>query len=550
LTALCAALPANSASAPQLHPWAVYELTLTAQKELSDAYRQSLPDVPGGINHSSAYAQVTFTGVGGAAQGRRCVVPAFWDGGRTWKARFAPPAAGRWTYATQAADSSLGATSGTLECTNWTEPEKQDNPLRRGFLRVASAGPRAGRYFTYADGTPLLWLGDTWWDWAKPGIKFESFKTLVDDRAAKGFTVGQLRFSSGAMLTGAATQINLEEIRRVERMIAYANSRGITVWIQAWWGGEALGKLGPEPVRRWWRYTVQRLAAYHVVWVLAGEYNMDNYGGLGLRFWEDLAATIRREDPFGHMVSAHPTPPSWERGMAAPQWSTADVPSLQPLFDFNQSQVGHGRWANEMIPSVVSAAYAHAPAKPIVVTEPWYEFVEGSAPAEDIRYGAWAAILSGAAGHSYGGGNVWWANVPEAPHRDQTWPHEPNFEKNTLDYPGARSLAVLARFLRGLDWWRLEPHPELISGAPSRLCAAVPGQEYLVYLRWGGLARVDLRPSTEKDRFEVTWVNPATGAQKKAEALPGGAVRAIFAPGGYPGKLEYQDWVLWLKRRP
>src|SRR5262245_58814623 len=37
-------------------------------------------------------------------RGERLVVPGFWDGGRTWLVRFAPPDAGRWTYETACSD--------------------------------------------------------------------------------------------------------------------------------------------------------------------------------------------------------------------------------------------------------------------------------------------------------------------------------------------------------------------------------------------------------------------------------------------------------------
>jgi Protein of unknown function (DUF4038) len=68
-----------------------------------------------------------------------------------------------------------------------------------------------------------------------------------------------------------------------------------------------------------------------------------------------------------------------------------------------------------MIPIVVSEDYNRKPSKPIVVTESWYEFTEGNPSGMDIRFAAWSAILSGAAGHTYGGGHVWLASVPESP---------------------------------------------------------------------------------------------------------------------------------------
>ena len=68
-----------------------------------------------------------------------------------------------------------------------------------------------------------------------------------------------------------------------------------------------------------------------------------------------------------------------------------------------------------MIPSIISEDYNLKPSKPVVVTEPWYEFIEGNPTGKDIRFAAWSAILSGAAGHTYGGGHVWLASVPESP---------------------------------------------------------------------------------------------------------------------------------------
>ena len=55
-------------------------------------------------------------------------------------------------------------------------------------------------------------------------------------------------------------------------------------------------------------------------------------------------------------------------------------------------------------------------------------------------------------------------------------------------------MGFLARFLGTIPWWTLEPHPELVSEYPAPFCAAVPGRLYVVYLRYGGAFKVDLRP--------------------------------------------------------
>ena len=156
--------------------------------------------------------------------------------------------------------------------------------------------------------------------------------------------------------------------------------------------------------------------------------------------------------------------------------------------------------------------------------------------------------MSGAAGHTYGGGHVWLAHVPESPAGGGPWPLEKGFDKNTLDYAGARSMSYFARFFKSIEWWKLAPHPELLAEYPDKYCIAVPGDEYVVYLRWGGNVKVDLRPSSENDTFEYTWFDPGTGKSLPVKTVKGGDMRDFRSPGGYPAQLEFKDWVLRLKK--
>ena len=541
------ALAAGTAAFGQatVRQWDVFEIDMTAATELANPYLEGLPD------QGAPYCRVTFSGQQGEAKGKSYSVVAFWDGGRKWTVRFAPPTAGEWSYEAMSRDPGLNGKTGSIRCRSSTKAEKAENPIRRGFIRVASSGERAGRYFVYEDGTPFLWVGDTWWDWTKKGIHLSTFQKLVDDRAKKGFTVGQLFFAGNrGLLKNNHDSPELDQIHRVEEMIRYANSRGITVWIHAWWSVERMdARVGAERIRRWWRYVIHRLSAFNVIWVVAGEYNMHNYGGLGLQFWKDLGAMIDQEDPYDRIIGAHPTPPGWRGGADAPQWSTGKVLQSEPWLDYNQSQVGHGKWRNEMIPLAVAADYARRPPKPVVVTEPWYEFVEGNPSAMDVRFGAWSAMLSGAAGHTYGGGHIWWAHVPEAPAGVGSWPLESGFERDTLDYEGARSMGFLARIFQGLHWWKLEPHPELVSEYPAKFCAAVPGEEYVVYLRWGGALKLDLKPSRGEDLFEYNWIDLAEEVEHPVGTVAGGGLREFHTPEDYPKYPHYKDWVLYVRRQ-
>jgi len=528
-----------------LKTWDIYEIKMKGSASFENPYVECLKE------GQKAFVSAKFTGISGDASHKTIVVPGFWDGGDTWKIRFTPPCSGSWQYATLSKDKGLNKRKGEIRVSDWSEDEKKINPVRRGFIKVNKAEPRPGRYFTYSDGTPCLWIADTWWDWTNRNITFESFKNLVDTRSAQGFNIGQLFFAGNgwgeesSLLDTSFQHPDIEQIQKVEKMIAYANSKGITIWIHAWWSRTNINTgIGGETMRRWWRYVIHRLHAYNVIWVLAGEYNMNNYGGFPLEFWENLGKLVKSEDPYDRIVGVHPTPPMWEGGAEAPQWSTATAIHEQPWLDYNQSQCGHARWCNELIPQIIKVAYNCQPAKPIVVTEPWYEFIEGNPTAMDIRFGAWSAILSGAAGHTYGGGHIWRAHLPEKPEEAGAWPMDTSFEVNTLYYPGAVSIEFMAKYLRGLEWWNLSPHPELVMDNPSPYCMADPGREYLIYLRYGGSARLDLTGIPDTVRFSYQWTDLVNSQVSKEGFFMGGKIIEIKCPEDYPGIIDFKDWVL------
>lgn len=531
------------------HPWEVRTIELAAEEHYDNPYGL----VPG--LEGSHLVTLRLTGIAGKAKGQRIELAGSWNGGSEWVVNVAAPSPGTWTYRTRSADAGLDGREGRIEVTARAPEALEANPVQRGFIRVREAGPGAGHFFEYSDGHPFLWVGDTWWNWTKRSIDFDSFKRLVDDRAAKGFTIGQMFVPGNGWSQEASclnedyTRLDPAHVQRVENMIRYANSKGITVWIHGWWSRPDLSEqVGEDKLRRWCRFLVHRFAAYNVIWVIGGEYNMHDNGGFDLSVWDRLGAMIDAEDPYERIVSAHNTPPFWKGGADAPQWSTASVFHDAPWLDYNQSQTGHGRYANEMIPRVVAEAYAKTPAKPIVVTEPWYEFIEGNPSGLDLRLAIWGSFLSGAAGHTYGGGNVWRGRTPESPGAGGVWPFEPDVSKDTLDYEGARSMAVFSEFARQMDFPAMKPHPELVSDYPQPLCLANPGDEYIVYLRYGGYMKLDLRQWDGRE-FVHYWVNPETGETGGGDSVQGGGWIDFMSPWPYPSKTEFRDWVLYVKRK-
>ena len=122
--------------------WRVVEFSLKSAVEYGNPY-------------ADAEVTVRFEGPGG----ERIQRPAFWDGDRTWRARFAPTVPGTWRWTTVGSnphDAGLHCQSGELTAV----AVDTDVPLHRhGFLRVSANG----RHFVHADGTPFFWFGDTHW---------------------------------------------------------------------------------------------------------------------------------------------------------------------------------------------------------------------------------------------------------------------------------------------------------------------------------------------------------------------------------------------------
>src|SRR5438128_326056 len=115
------------------------EIPLTSSK----SYTNSYTDVD---------VSATLSGPGGVTM----TMPGLWDGGNTWRIRFAPPSAGTWTYTTTSTDptnAGLHNQTGTINATSYTG---NLNIYKHGFLKRGATN----RYLEHADGTPFFWLGD------------------------------------------------------------------------------------------------------------------------------------------------------------------------------------------------------------------------------------------------------------------------------------------------------------------------------------------------------------------------------------------------------
>ncbi len=170
---------AQIAAAADAHVWERQELAFTAGKNYSNPYT----DVDVWVDLSGPGFQKRVYG--------------FWDGGSTFRVRLAATAPGRWTWrsGSEPADPGLAGKTGSFQAVDWSEEQKQANPLRRGFIRATPNG----HALEYPDGTPYFVIGDTWYPAGTSRFRWNDdererpigpeagFKDFVKFRQAEGY---------------------------------------------------------------------------------------------------------------------------------------------------------------------------------------------------------------------------------------------------------------------------------------------------------------------------------------------------------------------------
>jgi hypothetical protein len=525
----CAAQPAKS-----VERFDVFELALKSQGRFSNPYVE-------------LQAEATLTPPDGGAAKTALL---FWDGDDVWKLRFSPDMPGQWHWTIKSMDAGLNGAKGSFRCVDST---------RGGSIRPMKDFPL---HFERQNGKPFWFLGDTAWALflANAGEKYDRAAALdyVDARATQGFNVLHVSFLSEAGWGNeggepfddlSAEKLNIRYWQEVDQRLTHVHRRGLVCGLALAWGDKRkqepfAWRMFPsvEARKRYARFIAARYSAYDTYFLVAGEWHAEirtrpSTAEAVKQEFIEIGNTLHDADPHYRMIGIHPmTSHGSVREFVGTRWMA--------FGDYQQNyQDLHGRMLE-----------SRAAKLPVVNSEYGYFLRDQSGdgiPDKDnstslaaMRHATWDIVMAGGYavtgfGTTYFGGN-----------RDPG-PFDLNAAKNDV---WEEQFGQVKSIFSGLQWWKLEPHDELLScdtprgsegkefnhtvpPASTYWCLAESGKKYLAYFR--GLDKpLTLRLQPDTSEWMAIRIDPRTGERTEVEGTVGSQFE--FHP---PDK---QDWLILL----
>jgi hypothetical protein len=518
--------------------------------------------------------QVTFTNSNNKTQ---ITMDGYWDGGNSWKVRFAPPKSGTWNWKSSSSDSGLNNKTGTINVTSPAPSDKNNNPNLCGHLEISSDSRR----LEYADGTPFFWIGDTNWaiNTARCGVKNRNFYTYVNNREKKKFNLIQIQFFSRQHYNeggypfpdnrgenpgnGDWHPINPSYFQYMDTRMDYLFEKGFVIAGHPSWLSET--RITLTWAKRIMRYLMARYGAYNTVWSLTGEYQFSRNHSNSLNpplEWNQFGNFVQTINKYGHPITIHPTygAPGYISGKIFKDYSSSG--------EFHNSSWLGINWIQtyayvEDVSESVYVDYQKTPVKPVIMSEPGYEFYPSSSYDRQVynnidgklsRLQAWSAILCGAAGHTYGAWGVWQFYDPNHPQTGYSGRNAALWSTR-LDAEGASDMQHLKAFFLSpdFDWTALVPNrnwlrvngnkpswPSRNDFSPPHL-AAEYGKTYVVYVPSGNSRKTISITNLNSKPYQAKWFNPRNGQYTPVKNEPNEVNQWTL-----PALPSNNDWVLLL----
>lgn len=458
--------------------------------------------------------------------------PAFWDGGNSWKIRFAPPNADtiwQWkSYASNHEDKGLHGKSGSCVSVPYTG----ENPLLANGLLKMSEGYRN---VVHHSGKSFFVVADTPW-----GIPFRATKEQVEhyakDRQKKGFNTALMMTLQPDMKAkgpnarntdqgfkrafqdlseGHINQMNPDYFQYYDSLVQILLDREIVPVHQpvfhgfGWKGKQVLGtKINPQEYVRYVKYLLARYGSYPAFWLIAADHDANDPGvkesGEMLQQWDgyqqptglhynpcdDYVASWAKNDPDKHCMHYNKT-------HQAEKW-----------LDFQWAQTGHG---GEHLYHKVERMYQNLPIKAVANGESTYEGMNAGQNGLGWWQGeeAWMQLMHGGTmGVVYGAASLWQWKVTSDEEGWEAWTDQPLSWKGALELEGSEFVGLVGKILHGLDMTDIQKRWELANGKPL---LAKEGELYVSYLNEGGEIKIPNVPNT----LNYRWVDPKTGSMKQ-----------------------------------
>lgn len=500
----------HSGSPVSVQQWASYEIHIQSDKKYDNPYTD--------IDVWAWFVN---------EKGDSLIRPAFWDGDRVWKIRFAPPDTGNkwsWRTYTSSHDEALTA-SGELLSVPYTGNNKL---VKHGLLRM-SAGKRN---VVFADGTSMLLVGDT--PWSLPyRATADQVKIYAEDRQKKGFNTALLiavqpdqkaegpqtrnteeGFARGFydIAEGHLNKLNPSYFQTLDSLLSILHDHEILPVFAplahgyGWKGKNSLGPtaLGDE-YARFVKYLLARYGSRPVCWLLSLDGHSDAPGVV------PAGQMLEEWDAYKQPTGLHYNP--CDDFLAS--WATS-ADSLHCFhynrkhqdaawLDFQWAQTGHD---GKHLYHKVERMYNNKPTKAVMNGEPTYEKMNegkhglGWWQGED----AWNQLIQGGTmGVVYGAVSLWqWKITPHEPGWEE-WTNAPYSWREALDFEGARYVGSISRAFEGFDFKDMERRWDLTENQQPML--AKEGMFYVAYLNTGGTISIKNFP----ENMPYYWFDPVKG---------------------------------------
>lgn len=471
---------------------------------------------------------------------KRWQVEGFCDAedGRVFRIRFMPPAAGDYRYSVEYRQGDRSKTSmGTFHATDGH---------RRGPIRVDAQYPwhfvwEGTREHYFFNGTTAYWL----MGWSDDQViqssidrlhqlkinrmrvtvagrtnQFYGEPVIVDSNWTVYLTPWPAQLAEDIFHPGFDyNRFNVPYWQKFERALRFARERDMIMSLVLDMNDSHVHPAADsEDERRFLRYAVARFGAFsNITWDLGDD--LDMYRSIS---WTHQAGErIEEWDPYHHLATSHPVhnrhqdlTADWFGFTSFQEWSRE-----QHTFMLNQRR--RQRALGRIIPQT-NEEYGYEDHYPM-----WAQGL-GSESADTLRRTAWDIVMAGSyqttGETARRGTNVW-------PDTGGGWMNGRGDNTMTM----LHGYAHMVDFFTGFEWWKTEPHDELVN--QGNYCLAEPGEIYAAYLPHGGRVTIRLQGGT----YSGTWFNPSTGEKTVLPPAQGPKWTSPATP-------DRQDWALLLQR--